>query len=262
MSNKKTDAAPEQAAAKTPEKKEPARRLTLPQKLLAIQTAVDKIVKDGKNLSDKYDFASDENVLDRFRPLMDEHRLLLIPEMVTARVSEGATRSGTTRYFTEVTFNMIWLDADTGEKLSVPWYAQGVDLAGEKGVGKAATYAEKYFLLKFFHVATRKDDPDADRRTASGELRQRGTAAAKETEQYMRAAVTAMLAELYSGDETKIRAAMLTMTKAPSRGYDGVEELSAVSAAALGVVYGKVKKTYEQRTGHAYVPAEAAEGAQ
>lgn len=37
--------------------------LTLPQKLLAIQRAVDGLIKDGKNTSDKYDFASGENVL-------------------------------------------------------------------------------------------------------------------------------------------------------------------------------------------------------
>ena len=133
---------------------------TLHQKLLAIQMSVDKIVKDGKNLSDKYDFASDENVLDIFRPLMDQHHLLLIPRMVHARVIEGATRSGTARFFTEIDFEMLWHDVDSGEQLIVPWYAQGVDLAGEKGVGKAASYAEKYFLLKFFHVSTKKDDPD------------------------------------------------------------------------------------------------------
>jgi hypothetical protein len=43
----------------------------------------------------------------------------------------------------------------------MPFYAQGVDIAGEKGVGKALTYGEKYFLLKTFNIATDKDDPDA-----------------------------------------------------------------------------------------------------
>ena len=120
--------------------------LTLPQKLLAIQRAVDGLIKDGKNTSDKYDFASGENVLERFRPLMNEHSLLLIPRVTAASIHEGTTRSGTARFLTELHFDMTWLDAQSGETLIVPWYAQGVDLAGEKGVGKAATYAEKYFL--------------------------------------------------------------------------------------------------------------------
>jgi hypothetical protein len=56
---------------------------------------------------------------------------------------------------------MTWVDTESGEELSIPWYGQGVDLAGEKGVGKALTYAEKYFILKQFNIPTDKDDPDA-----------------------------------------------------------------------------------------------------
>ncbi|MNP04955.1 ERF superfamily protein [compost metagenome] len=44
--------------------------------------------------------------------------------------------------------------------IECPWYSQGVDIAGEKGVGKALTYGEKYFILKFFNIPTDKDDPD------------------------------------------------------------------------------------------------------
>lgn len=43
----------------------------------------------------------------------------------------------------------------------MPFYAQGIDTEGEKGVGKALTYAEKYFLLKQFNIATDTDDPDS-----------------------------------------------------------------------------------------------------
>lgn len=231
--------------------------MKLVQKLLEIQKSVDKIVKDGKNLSDKYDFASDEAVLDRFRPLMDEQNLLLIPEITNASVMEGTTRSGTARYLTELHMTMTWVDTDTGETLTIPWYAQGVDLAGEKGVGKALTYAEKMHLLKLFHVATSKDDPDNDNRTKSGELRQKGTAAAKETTQFQRAAVAAMLDELYSGDAEKIKAAYIALTKNEKRGYAGVDNLAGVTDAALPVVYSKLCKTYEQRMGHKFEMKEA-----
>lgn len=227
--------------------------LTLHQKLLEIQKSVDKIVKDGKNLSDKYDFASDENVLDIFRPLMDQYHLLLIPRMVHARVTEGTTKSGTARFLTEIDFEMLWHDVDSGEQLIVPWYAQGVDLAGEKGVGKAASYAEKYFLLKFFHVSTKKDDPDNDNRTKSGELRQRGTAAAKETADFQRKAIAQMLTELSGGDAEKFKAGLISMTKSDSRGYPGVDEVSRITPAALPVVYSKFCKTYAQRTGKEFV---------
>lgn len=226
--------------------------MNLYEKLLEMQKQVDRVIKDAKNLSDKYDFASDENVLERFRPMMDEHGLLLIPKVEKAELHEGATKTGTTRYMTEMYYSMVWHDVESGEELVVPWYAQGVDLAGEKGVGKAATYAEKYFLLKFFHVPTKKDDPDSDGRTGSGEKKQKGTAAAKENADFCRAAIPQMLNELYSGDAEKIKAGYIALTKSDARGYAGVDNLEAIKDAALPVVYGKLKKQYEKRMGHEF----------
>ena len=226
--------------------------MNLYEKLLEMQKVVDSVIKDGKNLSDKYDFASDENVLDRFRPLMDEHKLLLIPIVTSAQLHEGTTKSGTSRYLTELTLTMVWRDVESGEELKVPWYAQGVDLAGEKGVGKAMTYAEKYFFLKFFHVPTRKDDPDNDRRTQSGEKSRRGTQAGRENVAYYRKAIPQMMDKLYAGDQEKIKLAYLSITKSDSRGYTGVESIDAISDAALPVVYARTKKAYESRIGHAF----------
>ena len=222
------------------------------EKLLEMQRRVDGVIRDGKNTSDKYDFASDENVLDTFRPIMDELGLLLVPAITGAQLHEGTTRSGTARYLTEVVFSMTWHDVESGEELTVPWYAQGVDLAGEKGVGKAATYAEKYFLLKFFHVATRKDDPDADRRGSNGEKRQRGTQADAETQDFQRKSISQMLNELYEGDAEKVRAGLIAITKSDRRGFLGFDSVDKLSPAALPVAYAKVKKSYEARTGHAF----------
>ncbi|MNI49325.1 ERF superfamily protein [compost metagenome] len=68
----------------------------------------------------------------------------------------------TTTYFTELKLTMTWVNADDpSEIVECPWYSQGVDIAGEKGVGKALTYGEKYFILKFFNIPTDNDDPDA-----------------------------------------------------------------------------------------------------
>ena len=223
--------------------------MNLYEKLLAMQKDVDSVIKDGKNLSDKYDFASDEAILDRFRPMMDDHGLLLIVRVTGSNIREGTTRSGTTRYFTELVLEMVWHDVDSGEELVVPWYAQGVDLAGEKGVGKALTYAEKYFLLKFFHVPTKKDDPDRDNRTGSGEKKQKGTQAAKENAEYYRKAIGVILDAVSGGDAANMATAINIWTKAPSRGYEGVTKLEDVTDAALPVVYAKAKKAYEKRFG-------------
>lgn len=227
-------------------------KMSLAQKLLEMQKRVDKVVKDGKNTSDKYDFASDENVLDTFRPIMDELGLLLIPKVTNAVLHEGTTRSGTSRFMTEMFFEMTWLDVESGVTMPIPWYAQGVDLAGEKGVGKAATYAEKYFLLKFFHVSTKKDDPDNGKTTGSGNPGVRGTQAGKELAIYHRKAIQQMLSEIYSGDSEKIKAGLIAMTKSEKRGYAGTDDVAKISEAALPVTYAKIKKAYEERVGHPF----------
>jgi len=68
--------------------------------------------------------------------------------------------AGQNEHLTELTVEFVWVNADNPEETIVcPWYGQGLD-TGEKGVGKALTYAEKYFLLKFFNIPTDEDDPD------------------------------------------------------------------------------------------------------
>ncbi len=119
---------------------------------------------------EQYKYVSSSQVLSKVREEMDKQKLLLIPkvtgEKVTGDMVEKKDKYGntkhTTTYFTELNMSYVWINAEKpDETIECPWYGQGVDIAGEKGVGKALTYAEKYFLLKFFNIATDKDDPDA-----------------------------------------------------------------------------------------------------
>jgi hypothetical protein len=59
-----------------------------------------------------------------------------------------------------------WVDCETGEKDENLWGAHGQN-DFEKGFGSALTYGERYFLLKFFHIATDEDDIDNPERKTS-----------------------------------------------------------------------------------------------
>jgi hypothetical protein len=133
--------------------------LTLVQKLLEVRKSVDYLQKSSSGSQFKY--TSSSQVLSAVRAKMNEMGLLLESHINESRVNENVTKTGTVVYFTELVMTMVWIDSDTGEERAMPWYAQGVDLAGEKGVGKALTYAEKYFILKQFNIPTDKDDPDS-----------------------------------------------------------------------------------------------------
>ena len=67
----------------------------------------------------------------------------------------------------KVMMRFTWVDTETGDKDENLFGANGQN-DWDKGVGSALTYGERYFLLKYFHIATDEDDIDnPDRVTAS-----------------------------------------------------------------------------------------------
>ena len=57
----------------------------------------------------------------------------------------------------------VWKDIETGETDVVDWSMVGQQADGSQALGSGLTYANRYFLLKYFNVATSEDDPDAIR---------------------------------------------------------------------------------------------------
>lgn len=138
------------------------------QKLVEVRKAVPYLQKEAEG--QQYKYVGSSQVLSSVRSKMDELGLLLTVKVLGHNVNgetvENTDKYGkikkTTTFFTELDLEFTWINAENPEEtLTLPFYGQGVDIAGEKGVGKALTYAEKYFLLKQFNIATDKDDPDS-----------------------------------------------------------------------------------------------------
>lgn len=130
------------------------------QKLQHIHAQVKYIQKSQKTT--QYSYAGSSDVLGQIHGLMDDEKLLLVPTIINHHVDSVLNKKGSMTHFTELEMVMTWINTENSdEKLECSWYAQGVDVAGEKGVGKALTYGEKYFLLKFFNIATDNLDPDS-----------------------------------------------------------------------------------------------------
>ncbi|MDI6617868.1 MAG: ERF family protein [Clostridiales bacterium] len=146
------------------------------QKLIEVRKAVPYLQKTESG--NQYKYVGSSGVLTAVRGELDKQGLLLIPRVKSVKVTgdtvEKTDNYGTkhtTTWFTELTMEYTWINADNPEeKIVCEWYGQGVDIAGEKGVGKALTYAEKYFLLKFFNIATDTDDPDKYQELGNNEL--------------------------------------------------------------------------------------------
>lgn len=129
------------------------------QKLIAVRKSCEYLKKDNKGY--QFQFVSSSQTLGTLRKAMDDNALLLVPSVDSFEIRDHTTRKGEHEYFTALDMTFTWVNADKPEETVVSkWTGQGLD-NGEKGVGKALTYAEKYFLLKFFNIATDKEDPDA-----------------------------------------------------------------------------------------------------
>ncbi|MEK5065935.1 ERF family protein [Cytobacillus sp. FSL R5-0596] len=142
--------------------------LNIYQKLIEVRKTVPYLQKESQGA--QYQYVGSSQVLSAVRAKMDELGLLLTVKITGHNVQSDTVENKdkydkvkrTTTYFTELDLEFTWINAENpDEKLIMPFYAQGVDIAGEKGVGKALTYGEKFFLLKQFNIATDKDDPDS-----------------------------------------------------------------------------------------------------
>lgn len=131
-------------------------------KLAAIMGEMGNVPKSGFNTAQKYAFVRESDVAERLSALLAAKNVFLHQTVLSQRMVElYQTQSGNTMYLTTVEMEFQWYDGDTGETLPpAKFVGTGAD-TGDKGVYKAMTGAEKYFLMKTFLVST-GDDPEAD----------------------------------------------------------------------------------------------------
>jgi len=139
-----------------------AEKKNIYQKLVIVRSAVSILKKDSRNDFHRFNYASSSAVLAAVRDAMNEQGLLLVPHVQKYWTTEhGKTAKGAMQYMTHFDMLYQWINAENPEETIIcNWYAQGID-TNELGPGKAYTYGEKYFLLKFFNIPTDDHDPDA-----------------------------------------------------------------------------------------------------
>mgnify|MGYP000154929328 CR=1 FL=1 len=132
--------------------------LNIYQRLSNVRKTCSYLKKENDGYQFKY--VSSSQTLGHLHNAINENGLILVPEIVSQDVNETTNSKGNKEFFTKLNMRFTWVNIDKPSDTVVCfWTGQGIDNA-EKGIGKALTYAEKYFLLKFFNIATDKDDPD------------------------------------------------------------------------------------------------------
>lgn len=138
--------------------------MTLLEKLLEIKKAIPYLKKENENRGQGFSYVSSSQVLGIFRQKCDELGIMVIPRVTG---SNAGNPKDSKQILTELCIDYEIINVeDKDDTINIPFYAQGMDV-GEKGVGKALTYGEKYLILKLFNIPTDMDDPDAQPGTTS-----------------------------------------------------------------------------------------------
>ena len=133
-------------------------------KLLKVQEQVKGLGKDRKTGQGNYgyEYVTGSKLLEHIKPILNQEKLILKQEIVSVekeRIDYKTKNGEKSEMLYSVYQKFTWIDTDTGEKDENTFFSSGMN-DWEKGLGSALTYAERYFLLKYFHIATDEDDID------------------------------------------------------------------------------------------------------
>lgn len=138
--------------------------LNLYQKIADVKANIDGFTKDTKGYN--FTYVSGSQILHRIRTKMIEHNLLLVPstsnEKWTTHTYKNKKGNEVIDFVVEMDLIYKWINADKPEeKLEINYHAYGQQSDISQAHGTALTYAERYFLMKFFNIPTDEDDADA-----------------------------------------------------------------------------------------------------
>ena len=147
--------------------------LNIYQKLAKIRKPVEVLKKNKAGYGYKY--VTEEEILSRISGLMERYGVSLVPRIIpgTTKVEPYhyiKTKSDKTGKFydehcneilVQADMEWVWVDNDNpNNSIVVPWTLVGQQAEASQSFGSALTYASRYFMLKYFNVATSDEDPE------------------------------------------------------------------------------------------------------
>ena len=198
--------------------------MTIYKKLLQVQKEIKGLGKDQTSGTGNfgYKYVTGSKVLEHIKPILNDQGLILkqeITKVENERIDYTTKNGSKSEMLYKVWQKFTWIDTENGETDVNEFFAAGQN-DWEKGLGSALTYAERYFLLKYFHIATDEDDIDNSERKAKEEEQ-----SLKEYNKKMDNAVKYMT-EFVGNDIDKFEKVIAHMNKALKHDYTGFKQFS------------------------------------
>ena len=142
------------------------------EKLAEVRKLVEVMQRDARAYG--YNYVKEEDLLAKITVGMNTYGLTLLPGICpgttevspytytkTKTVKNGQTYDEhVNEILVSADMTYTWVDNESGETIFVPWAMVGQQSDASQAFGSGLTYANRYFLLKYFQVATPNDDPD------------------------------------------------------------------------------------------------------
>lgn len=121
------------------------------------------VVGEGKNA---YNAVGDQDVTLAVKEAESKHGIVSVPfkqELVKSEILRVANKGMETIKYVDIVkmTTRIYNIDNPSEYIDIETFGRGLD-SGDKGFGKASTYARKYALLNAYKIAT-GEDPDAEK---------------------------------------------------------------------------------------------------
>lgn len=134
------------------------------QKLVEVRKSVEYLQKEASGF--KFKYTKESQVLAAVRPKMDELGLFLEMDMLSLEEFDYPHWHKDSKQFVtgkglRAEFEFKWINSENPEETIVKKMIIQNDGIDAKSVGSLYTYANRYFLMKFFQIATDDLDPDS-----------------------------------------------------------------------------------------------------
>lgn len=148
--------------------------LNIYQKLAKIRKATEVLEKNKSGFNYKY--VTEDLILSKITGLMNRMGISLIPKIVEGtttvepyQYSKTKTTKNGNVYEEKINEILVkcdmtwtWVNNDNPEEcIIVPWSMVGQQSDASQAFGSGLTYSSRYFLLKYFNIATPDEDPDS-----------------------------------------------------------------------------------------------------
>ena len=133
--------------------------MSIYEKYYKVMQKIKRVPKNGRNNFHHYDYVTEADLAEMLRGFFIEEGLIVITSVLDMKktMAQDPEKEMST---THVKMEFRIIDIETKEEIKSVFWGEGMD-KGDKGLYKAYTGAEKYFLMKNFLIPT-GDDPERE----------------------------------------------------------------------------------------------------